>query len=214
MPRRVSPSTARRRRDGEVDAAAGWWSLAQRCPSPNVGRRPLQTVLSLVVIHSISLPPGCYEGDAVERLFTNRLEPSAHPAFEPLRGLQVSAHFFIRRNGQCTQFAACSQRAWHAGLSSWHGRANCNDYAIGIELEGLEGDRFEAVQYRCLAALLRALARRYPVRHVVGHQHVAPGRKADPGPGFDWFRIAKMSRGPAARFPARQRGPATAAAIT
>lgn len=167
----------------------GWWQPARRCPSPNVGPRPAGTAVTLVVIHSISLPPGAYGGDEVERLFTNRLDHGAHPYFEGLRGRQVSAHFFVRRDGSTVQFASCEARAWHAGQSIWRGRDNCNDWSIGIELEGLEGGPFEAAQYRRLAVLLRALAGRYPIAEAVGHEHVAPGRKADPGPGFDWYRL-------------------------
>ena len=145
--------------------------------------------VSLVVLHSISLPPGVFGGDAVERLFTNRLDWQAHPYYATIRGLQVSAHFLVRRNGELLQFVSCDDRAWHAGRSHWRGRDDCNDFSIGIELEGLEGGAFEAAQYRQLARLLRALASRYPVTEAVGHEHVAPGRKADPGKGFDWLRL-------------------------
>ena len=168
----------------------GWWPGARRIESPNEGARPPGTAISLVVLHSISLPPGEYGGDAVERLFTNRLDAQAHPAFVELSGLQVSAHFFIRRGGAVQQFVSCDRRAWHAGVSSWRGRANCNDWSIGIELEGLEGRTFDAPQYDALARLLRALAARYPLTEVTGHEHVAPERKHDPGPGFDWARLA------------------------
>jgi AmpD protein len=144
-----------------------------------------------VVLHSISLPPGVYGGDAIERLFTNRLDPQAHPYYAGLAGLQVSAHFVIRRNGRVLQFVACECRAWHAGRSQWRGIDNCNDHSIGIELEGLEGEAFDARQYPALARLLRSLARRYPLREVVGHEHVAPGRKHDPGPGFDWLGLVR-----------------------
>ena len=157
--------------------------------------------MSLAVVHSISLPPGHYRGDAIERLFTNRLDWSAHPYFESIRGLQVSAHFVIRRSGKLLQFVSCDRRAWHAGPSSWRGRPNCNDYSIGIELEGLEGERFEAPQYEQLVALLRALARRYKIDAVVGHEHVAPTRKHDPGRGFDWARLARALRWSHARLP-------------
>jgi AmpD protein len=150
--------------------------------------------ISLVVLHSISLPPGRYGGDAVERLFTNRLDTHAHPSFAELAGLRVSAHFFVRRDGATLQFVSCDRRAWHAGASSWRGRANCNDWSIGIELEGLEGRRFAAAQYTALATLLRALALRYPLAEVTGHEFVAPQRKHDPGPGFDWDRLARALR--------------------
>jgi len=169
----------------------GWWRHARRVRSPNVNERPTGTTIDLVVIHSISLPPGEYGGDAIERLFTNRLDCGAHPYFAALEGLKVSAHFVIRRDGRVVQFAAVDARAWHAGVSSWRGRENCNDRSIGIELEGLEGERFECAQYRALARLLRALERRWPIEEVVGHEHVAPGRKADPGVRFDWVHLAR-----------------------
>ena len=179
---------------------AGWWHGARHCPSPNEGPRPPDVVgsgqtpaaLSLVVLHSISLPPGHYGGDAIERLFTNRLDWDAHPYFEQIRGLEVSAHFVIRRGGQVLQFVSCDRRAWHAGVSSWRGRPQCNDYSIGIELEGLEGDSFEPAQYRALVTLMRSLRRRYPLQGLAGHEHVAPGRKADPGVGFDWPRLRRL----------------------
>lgn len=142
--------------------------------------------MSLVVLHSISLPPGVYGGDAVEALFENRLDWNAHPYYSTIRGLEVSAHFLVRRDGLVQQFVSCDDRAWHAGQSSWQGRGNCNDWSVGIELEGLEGELFEARQYEALWPLLRALCTRYPICDVVGHEHVAPGRKADPGAGFDW----------------------------
>lgn len=172
----------------------GWWSGARRRHSPNFGPRPSGEPITLVVLHSISLPPGVFGGDGVERLFTNTLDCDAHPFYDGLRGLEVSAHFFLRRDGELLQFVSCAQRAWHAGRSSWRGRANCNDWSIGIELEGLEGETFEPVQYRRLGELLRALARRYPIGEVVGHEHVAPDRKRDPGPGFDWARLARALR--------------------
>jgi AmpD protein len=167
----------------------GWWGGARRCESPNHGPRSVGTDVSLALIHSISLPPGVYGGDEVERLFTNRLDWDAHPYFQKIRGLAVSSHFFIRRDGEVIQFVSCDERAWHAGQSSWDGRDNCNDFSIGIELEGLEGESFDAPQYDALATLLRSLRSRYALRHVVGHEHVAPGRKIDPGPGFDWSAL-------------------------
>ncbi len=167
----------------------GWWRHAIRRESPNHGPRPEGTDVSLALIHSISLPPGEYGGDEVERLFTNCLDWDAHPYFQKIRGLTVSSHFFIRRDGEVMQFVSCDERAWHAGQSAWDGRENCNDFSIGIELEGLEGETFEAPQYTTLAQLLRAIRARYALRHVVGHEHVAPGRKIDPGPGFDWNEL-------------------------
>lgn len=157
----------------------------------------------MALIHSISLPPGVYGGDAIERLFTNRLDWDAHPYFQQIRGLEVSSHFLVRRAGGVVQFVSCDDRAWHAGASSWQGRDHCNDYAIGIELEGLEGDRFEPAQYVRLAQLLQVLAARYPLSSVVGHEDVAPGRKQDPGPGFDWPRLMELLQWPRRYFPAR-----------
>jgi N-acetyl-anhydromuramoyl-L-alanine amidase len=167
----------------------GWLREARRVHSPNFGPRPAGTAIELVVVHSISLPPGEFGGDAIERLFTNRLDPSAHPYFETIRDLRVSAHFLVRRDGELVQFVACDQRAWHAGESAWKGRTNCNDFSLGIELEGLEGGTFEEVQYERLAATLIRLAGRYPIRAVAGHEHVARGRKNDPGAGFDWASL-------------------------
>ncbi|MDP1692835.1 MAG: 1,6-anhydro-N-acetylmuramyl-L-alanine amidase AmpD [Burkholderiaceae bacterium] len=164
----------------------GWWRHARRVASPNFNRRPSGERIALAVVHSISLPPGLYGGDAVERFFTNRLDHGAHPYFESLRERRVSAHFFVRRDGRVVQFVSCDERAWHAGVSSWAGHGQCNDYSIGIEIEGLEGQTFEPAQYAALAHLLRSAARRYPIDAVVGHEHIAPGRKGDPGCGFDW----------------------------
>ncbi len=173
----------------------GWWAPARWRPSPNVGPRPGGEPPTLAIVHAISLPPGVFRGDAVERLFLNRLDVDAHPYFEGLRGLRVSAHFLVRRSGRVLQFAATAARAWHAGESRWRGRVNCNDWSVGIELEGLDGLVFEAAQYDTLARLLRALARRHPLREVVGHEDVAPGRKTDPGPGFDWPGLAHRLQG-------------------
>ncbi len=152
-------------------------------------------------MQSISLPPGESGGDAIERLFTNTLDWDAHPYFQSIRGLKVSAHFVIRRNGKLLQFVSCDRRAWHAGVSKWRGRDNCNDYSIGVELEGLEGRTFTGAQYAQLATLLRALGRRYRIAAVVGHEHVAPSRKHDPGRGFDWERLARALLWSRARLP-------------
>ncbi len=180
---------------------AGWWLGARWVPSPNHGPRPPEAGVDLVVLHSISLPPGIYGGPEVEAFFQNQLDWTAHPFFEQIRGLEVSAHFFVRRDGEVVQCVATDRRAWHAGRSSWQGRDNCNDYAIGIELEGLEGDVFEPAQYASLVRLLLALAQRYPsLRAVAGHEHVAPGRKADPGPGFDWAHLCACLGWPATCF--------------
>lgn len=179
----------------------GWLRSARHCPSPNAGPRPPGACIDLLVIHSISLPPGVYGGPEVEQLFTNRLDWDAHPYFQQIRGTQVSAHFFIRRDGELVQFVDADARAWHAGASQWRGRANCNDDSVGIELEGLEGQTFEAAQYAALEALCNALAQRYPVAHIAGHEHIAPGRKQDPGPGFDWQRLRSGLAWAADRFP-------------
>ena len=179
----------------------GWLGGVRRCESPNFGPRPEGAVIDLALIHSISLPPGEYGGDAIERLFTNRLDWDAHAYFQQIRGLDVSAHFLVRRDGELLQFVSCDARAWHAGASTWQGRRDCNDFSIGIELEGLEGDRFDAPQYGTLAALLIALMRQYPIAAVAGHEHVAPGRKNDPGAGFDWARLRSLVRPAAPYFP-------------
>jgi AmpD protein len=171
---------------------AGWLSGVRRCDSPNFGPRPTGATVDLVVIHSISLPPGEYGGDAIERLFTNRLDWDAHPYYQQIRGAEVSAHFVIRRDGEVVQFVSCDARAWHAGRSVWQGRTECNDYSVGVELEGLEGDRFASAQYRALADLINALSRHYPIAALAGHEHVAPGRKNDPGAGFDWPRLRAL----------------------
>lgn len=180
----------------------GWFADAERIESPNFGARPDGNDVTLVVLHSISLPPGEYGGDAVERLFTNRLDWDAHPYFQSIRGATVSSHFFIRRNAALLQFVSCDARAWHAGASSWRGRGGCNDFSVGIELEGLEGASFELVQYRRLTSLLRALRSAYrALDAVVGHEHVAPGRKHDPGSGFDWTLLRRRLRWPTIAFP-------------
>lgn len=176
--------------------AGGWWWHALRRPSPNHGPRPPGEAVTLAIVHSISLPPGVYGGSAVEDLFRNRLDCDAHPYYDILRGLRVSAHFVIRRDGAVLQFVDVRRRAWHAGASRWRGREGCNDFSVGIELEGLEGETFERAQYAALARLLRALARRLPaLDEAVGHEHVAPGRKADPGPGFAWPLLRDALRG-------------------
>lgn len=179
----------------------GWFKSARWCPSPNFGPRPLADDITLALIHSISLPPGVYGGDDIERLFTNRLDWSAHPYFDEIRGMEVSAHFVIRRTGELIQFVAVTDRAWHAGRSSWRGRDNCNDYSVGIELEGLEGTPFEPAQYQALSPLIDALSQRWPIAQVAGHEHVAPGRKHDPGQGFDWPHLQALLGWPDTCFP-------------
>lgn len=179
----------------------GWFASARKCESPNAGPRPPQAEVCLVVVHSISLPPGEYGGDAIEALFTNRLDWDAHPYYQQIRGASVSAHFLVRRDGALTQFVSCDARAWHAGVSAWRGRENCNDFSIGIELEGLEGECFEPAQYAALAALVDQIAARYPIEGIAGHEHVAPGRKHDPGANFDWRRLRALLVAPPRDFP-------------
>ena len=164
----------------------GWWSSAQRLDSPNFGERPSQSQIDLLVIHSISLPPGVYGGHEIEALFTNQLDWDAHPYFAQIRDMQVSSHFVIRRDGGLMQFVSCEKRAWHAGVSHYRGRDNCNDDSIGIELEGLEGELFESAQYDTLSVLCTELVNHYSIAHIAGHEDIAPGRKSDPGAGFDW----------------------------
>ncbi|MHB9117410.1 MAG: 1,6-anhydro-N-acetylmuramyl-L-alanine amidase AmpD [Burkholderiales bacterium] len=160
--------------------------------SPNFDERPPEMPVTLLVIHAISLPPQQYDGDAVIDFFTNKLDSQAHPFFASIRDLRVSAHFFIRRDGEVIQFVSCNLRAWHAGQSQWQGRQRCNDFAIGIELEGSDYAPFENRQYDRLAELTRALQAAYPIADIVGHADIAPGRKTDPGPNFDWPRYRQM----------------------
>jgi len=162
---------------------------ARFVPSPNCDDRPPGVLIELVVIHAISLPPGEFGGDGIECLFTNRLDAAAHRYYAEIHRLRVSAHFLIRRNGAVEQYVACDRRAWHAGLSCWNGRERCNDFSIGIELEGCDEAPFEEAQYAALAHLLRVLRHAYPIAAVVGHAEIAPGRKTDPGPCFDWSRV-------------------------
>lgn len=179
----------------------GWYRFARALASPNIGTRPAGAVVDLIVVHSISLPPGEFGQGHVQQLFTNKLDWDAHPYFQSIRGLQVSAHFFISRSGELWQFASVDDRAWHAGLSSYRGRSNCNDDSIGIELEGLEGGLFEPAQYDSLTALCAALLQQYPVAHVAGHEHIAPGRKQDPGAGFEWHQLQARLALPDRFFP-------------
>ncbi len=170
---------------------AGWLPGARRVPSPNCDERPALEPVRLIVIHAISLPPGEFGGPEIIQLFTNCLDPKAHAYFREIEGLRVSAHFLVRRNGECIQFVNCNKRAWHAGVSSWMEREACNDFSIGIELEGCDQLSFEDAQYLSLNQLLQDLVRRYPIEAVVGHSDIAPGRKTDPGPCFDWSRVSK-----------------------
>lgn len=174
--------------------AIGWLDRARHCPSPNCDNRPDGEQPSLIVIHSISLPPGEFGGNAVEALFTNQLDWDAHPYFQGIRGLTVSAHFFIRRDGELIQFVPCLKRAWHAGVSHWQGRERCNDFSIGIELEGTDDLPFTDVQYGRLNQLLSVLKATYPIQGITGHSDIAPGRKTDPGPCFDWSRVPHSTR--------------------
>ncbi len=180
---------------------SGWYRFARPLRSPNFGPRPTDAQIDLIVLHSISLPPGRYGGDEVQQLFTNSLDWDAHPYFSGIRDLEVSAHFYVRRNGELWQFVSCDDRAWHAGASSWRGRSNCNDDSIGIELEGLEGDTFEHAQYETLTSLCPAIAQRYAISFIAGHEHIAPGRKEDPGPGFDWRLLREQLGWDLAMFP-------------
>lgn len=161
-------------------------------PSPNCDDRPVEADISLLVVHGISLPPGEFGGPAIAQLFTNRLDPAGHPYFATIANLRVSAHFLIGRDGALTQFVTCARRSWHAGASSWQGRAGCNDFSIGVELEGSDDLPYAPAQYRVLASLARALCRRYPIVDLVGHSDIAPGRKTDPGPAFDWARFRRL----------------------
>jgi AmpD protein len=156
--------------------------------SPNFDERPAGCEINLLVIHNISLPPDEFESNGVIELFTNRLDPETHPYYETLLGLKVSTHFFIRRDGELIQFVPCEKRAWHAGESCWKGRSRCNDFSIGIELEGSDTAPFTDPQYEALVALTRVLQQTYPIIDVAGHSDIAPGRKTDPGPYFDWVR--------------------------
>jgi AmpD protein len=173
---------------------SGWLAMARRLPSPNCDERPADESIRLVVIHAISLPPGEFGGPGILDLFTNCLDADAHLYFREIHTLRVAAHFLIRRDGELIQFVACSRRAWHAGVSAWRGRERCNDFSIGIELEGCDELPFEAPQYETLDRLLAELRQHYPIEAVVGHCDIAPGRKTDPGPCFDWSRVRDANR--------------------
>ena len=179
----------------------GWYQFSGQLASPNFGSRPSGVTVNLIVLHSISLPPGQYGGDDVQRLFTNQLDWNKHPYFKNIQGMEVSSHFFIRRHGELQQFVSANDRAWHAGVSSYRGRSNCNDSSIGIELEGVEGGLFEDSQYETLVGLCAAILQRYPIADIAGHEHVAPGRKADPGNGFDWTFLQRALGLPPQYFP-------------
>lgn len=175
-----------------VDPATGLLAAARQLPSPNQDARPPGAEPELIVIHCISLPPGEFGGPWIDRLFTNRLDPAAHPYFAEIAGLEVSAHLLVRRDGALVQYVPFHRRAWHAGVSSWCGRERCNDFSVGIELEGTDQGEYTTAQYRRLAASIRALCRAYPLlapERLATHSEIAPGRKTDPGPGFDRARL-------------------------
>jgi N-acetyl-anhydromuramoyl-L-alanine amidase len=167
----------------------GWLQGAKAIPSPNWDDRPAGEPITLLVVHNISLPPGEFGGPGVIDLFLNQVTHDTHPYYEQLRGLRVSSHFYIRRTGELIQFVACDHRAWHAGKSYWRGRERCNDFSIGIELEGTDNVPFTDAQYVHLCSLVRSLRAHYPIVDIAGHSDIAPGRKTDPGPHFDWSRL-------------------------
>jgi len=175
-----------------IDAALGLLTFARHVPSPNCDERPAGVVADLIIIHGISLPPGEFGGPWIDHLFTNTLPPAGHPYFEQIRDLRVSSHLLVRRDGEVVQYVPFHRRAWHAGTSSWQGRDRCNDFSVGIELEGTDDAPYGAAQYAMLARLVKALRRRYPIADVVAHSDVAPGRKTDPGPAFDWARLRRL----------------------
>ena len=167
----------------------GIFTEAKFIASPNVDARPSPEGISLIVIHNISLPPRQYGGNGVIELFTNQLNPDEHPYYAEIAHLKVSSHFFIRRDGELIQFASCNDRAWHAGASNWQDREQCNDFSIGIELEGSDFEVFEPLQYETLQILIASIKARYPIQAITGHSDISPGRKTDPGAYFDWTRI-------------------------
>ncbi|MDJ0905176.1 MAG: 1,6-anhydro-N-acetylmuramyl-L-alanine amidase AmpD [Woeseiaceae bacterium] len=175
-----------------IDTDTGLITPARQCPSQNRDERPPGAQPELLVVHGISLPPGQFGGPEIEQLFTNELDWDAHPYFQEIRGMEVSAHLLIRRDGEVVQFVPFTQRAWHAGESAFRGRARCNDFSIGIELEGEDETPYSDAQYAVLAATIRAVSEAYPKitgREVAAHADIAPGRKTDPGPAFDWLRL-------------------------
>ncbi len=173
-----------------LDCAEGRLDGARFVASPNCDDRPGGIKISLLVVHAISLPPGQFGSDAIEAFFTNSLDPDAHPYFREIADMKVSAHFLIRRTGEALQFVSCTRRAWHAGTSVWNGRERCNDFSIGIELEGCDQQNFELAQYETLNRLVAALHQRYPIEAIAAHSDIAPGRKSDPGPCFDWSLLS------------------------
>ena len=168
---------------------AGFAKFAKQITSPNHDTRPAESKISLIVIHNISLPPQQYGGSGISQLFTNQLNPIEHPYYAEIHALKVSSHFLIRRDGELVQFVSCLERAWHAGVSSWKGIEHCNDFSIGIELEGSDYDAFEKPQYQILKKLVNILKKTYSIDDIIGHSDIAPGRKTDPGPYFDWNKL-------------------------
>jgi AmpD protein len=173
--------------------ADGFIETALQIASPNFDARPENCQINMAVIHNISLPPNEYGGAGIVQLFTNQLNPNEHPYYAEIHARKVSSHFLIRRDGELIQFVSCLDRAWHAGVSSWQGRERCNDFSIGIELEGGDFEAFEPAQYKTLKSLLKCLKIAYPIQHIVGHSEIAPGRKTDPGPFFNWKNITRAS---------------------
>ena len=173
--------------------AGGWVVEAERLPSPNFDTRPPGMLTDLLVVHNISLPPGQFGGGEIAAFFQNRLDHDAHPFFDEIRGVHVSSHFLVRRDGALQQFVSCNARAWHAGASAFEGRTRCNDFSIGVELEGTDDLPFTEAQYVTLAALTCVLREHYPIQAVAGHADIAPGRKTDPGPHFEWRRLREMA---------------------
>lgn len=180
----------------KINTTTGLLDDCKQCPSPNKDTRPENTAIDLVVVHSISLPPGEYGGDAIEQFFQNQLDKDQHPYFEEIHQLKVSSHILIKRSGEIVQFVPFHERAWHAGQSTYMGRGSCNDFSIGIELEGTDTDFFEDRQYQQLDLLISALQKTYPQisANITGHSDIAPGRKTDPGTGFDWSKLNNTSK--------------------
>jgi N-acetyl-anhydromuramoyl-L-alanine amidase len=170
----------------------GFLKTAKQIASPNMDARPSECAIDMIVIHNISLPPNQYGGEGVIQLFTNQLNPNEHPYYAEIYTRKVSAHFFIRRDGELIQFVSCLNRAWHAGVSAWQGRERCNDFSIGIELEGSDFEAFEPKQYQTLIMLIQQLKMTYPIQSIVGHSDIAPDRKTDPGPYFDWSQLETL----------------------
>lgn len=181
--------TGKRIRSGFRLSPEGWLKQAKRIVSPNFDERPENTTISLIVIHAISLPPESFGGPGIVQLFTNTLNPAAHPYYQTIHTFKVSSHFLIRRNGAVLQFVPCAARAWHAGESTWRGQSRCNDFSIGIELEGSDNVPFSHAQYRALKRLTISLKNHYPITDITGHSNIAPARKTDPGPFFDWSKL-------------------------